>query len=292
MPINLGWYPTARYTTWPNRDDIDWLLKDIDVLWVYETPLNYELFTEAKKRGIKIILYLNYEFLDYLQQIGLPKPDLFICPTSWGYERAKKLGPTIVLRQPVEIKDKRKIIKMTRFVHVAGRPAVHDRNGTRTFIEFALASPQYSYRLYIQPTEPIKELYRTVEHLDFEIIQNPRQEQLYETGDAMVLPRRYGGLCLPMLESLAVGMPVVMPRIVPNNDLLPKEWLSPANKISEFQARTTIDIHETTIKDLTSTIENIPARKSNHQAYRIAQKHSWENLKPLYLETIENVCLL
>jgi glycosyltransferase involved in cell wall biosynthesis len=47
------------------------------------------------------------------------------------------------------------------------------------------------------------------------------REDLYNGFDAMVLPRRYAGLCLPMNEALISGMPVFMTDVSPNNQILP-----------------------------------------------------------------------
>jgi len=295
LPINLNWFTDARYTLWPNDEDIEWLTTDIDVLWVYETPLNYDLFKVAKAKGIKIILYLNPEFLDYFNQPDLPKPDLFICPTSWLYDKIKPLGNTIILRQPIEINDKRKIRKTTHYIHIAGRPAVHDRNGTNLFIEWASRHPEYEYKIYIQPTPqyPLKALYDRTAHLNMQIIQSVEDNrQMYATGDILVLPRRFGGLCLPMLEALSYGMPVIMPNISPNNDLLPSHWLSQAQYNNKFQARTEIGLYDTKPQSIDHIIDNMNIRLENRIAHEIARKHSWENLQPLYQNTIENVCLL
>lgn len=295
MPINLKWYPYSRYTRWPDTDDIDWLLKDIDVLWVTETPLNYELFDTAKKRGVKIVLQYNYEFLDYLNRPTLPKPDLFVAPTSWHIDKVKQLGPTVQLQVPFIDHPKRNIKQAKLFVHIAGRPAVHDRNGTLTFIEAALARPQYKYRLFIQPNDliPLKEIYDKTAHLDFEIYQNTNSRMdMYELGDALILPRRYGGLCLPMLESLSVGMPVIMPDISPNRDLLPEEWLVEAKPAGSFEARTTIDLYDTDLDALIYKMDIFPARRANRYAHILAQNNLWETHKPKYLEAMENLCMI
>ena len=49
--------------------------------------------------------------------------------------------------------------------------------------------------------------------------------------------------CLPMNEALAAGLPVIMTDIDPNNKILPQYWLVPAEKKTEFMARTMIDVY-------------------------------------------------
>jgi len=78
---------------------------------------------------------------------------------------------------------------------------------------------------------------------------------LYKDFDALILPRKYGGLCLPVNEALMSGLPVIMTDISPNNKLLPKEWLVKSRKTGEFMTRTMIDIYSSDIKELGEKID-------------------------------------
>jgi glycosyltransferase involved in cell wall biosynthesis len=70
------------------------------------------------------------------------------------------------------------------------------------------------------------------------------QAELYTRVDALILPRRYGGLCLPMNEALLSGLPVIMPDCSPNNDVLPERWLVPGTVKGQFMTRTMIDLFQ------------------------------------------------
>ena len=48
----------------------------------------------------------------------------------------------------------------------------------------------------------------------------------------MIMPRRYGGLCLPLAEAMTSGLPVFRSSVSPNNEL-PADWLIPG----EFRYR-------------------------------------------------------
>ena len=78
---------------------------------------------------------------------------------------------------------------------------------------------------------------------------------LYKDFDALILPRRYAGLCLPTNEALMSGLPVIMTDISPNNQLLPKEWLVKSRKTGEFKTRTMIDIFSVDIRELAKKID-------------------------------------
>ena len=51
------------------------------------------------------------------------------------------------------------------------------------------------------------------------------QWRLYAGFNALIMPRRYGGLCLPMNEALTSGLPVIMSNTSPNDAVLPGDWL-------------------------------------------------------------------
>jgi hypothetical protein len=72
----------------------------------------------------------------------------------------------------------------------------------------------------------------------------------YADFDALILPRRYSGLCLPMNDALMSGLPVIMTDCAPNDLLLPSSWLVPAKVTGQFMARTMIDLYEADAREL------------------------------------------
>ena len=115
---------------------------------------------------------------------------------------------------------------------------------------------------------------------------------LYQTGDILVLPRKYGGNCLVLNEALAAGMPVIMPDIEPNNHILPKEWLVPAFITGHFEPRTPVEIYDTDIAMLRQKIDWFKQQditELSRQASAIADTISWTTLKPKYIEVLKGL---
>lgn len=288
----------------PRKDDIDWLLTDIEAVFLCETPLNYELYDEAKRRRVATIQAYNYEFLDYIRKPNLPAPTLFAAPTTWYLPEVVDLNiaPVKVLRVPVNrgrIKF-RTIKKCETFTHTAGRITYKDRNGTRAFIEAAKQLPQFNYKMYIQkPTEQhlqkeYEELLQLARMANIMlVIDLENYEDLYKTGDVLVLPRKYGGLCLPMNEALSAGMPVVMTDIVPNQELLPKEWLCATRAAESFNFHAPVQTYESELKSLVDTMSRFSddefMQNANQLADQLASAISWETLKPEYSKAFEGV---
>jgi glycosyltransferase involved in cell wall biosynthesis len=108
----------------------------------------------------------------------------------------------------------------------------------------------------------------------------------------MVMPRKYGGNCLPLNEALSSGMPVIMPDISPNNNLLPKEWLVPASIDGYFTPRGRVDLYSTDLNALREKIEwfkTVNIGEQSEIADKIAESISWETLKEKYLSAIRSV---
>jgi hypothetical protein len=91
---NADWYPNQWNVKWGNKHNlhgdipiefIEKYLDGLDVLFAMETPYDYNIFKLCRKRGIKIILQPNYEFLDFPSN-SLTSPDLFAMPSIWNID--------------------------------------------------------------------------------------------------------------------------------------------------------------------------------------------------------------
>lgn len=316
LPQHPERYPDAWRVVrgFPKEADCSDFLQNIDVLFTCEIPYNYRMFELARQRGIKTVLQYNWEFLDYLQDPNKPLPDLLAAPTSWMFNTLTQRVPDAnakILRVPVA-RDRvkpRDIKTGYTFVHTVGRRAHLDRNGTETVLEaLSMVRKPMNMVFKCQELSVAAELNARVNH-DYQhgiigshvdIVIDPnnveRYEQNYEYGDVVVIPRRYGGLCLPMQEALSAGMPVIMPDIAPNRDLLPGHWCVPANLTGSFMARTEINVYTASAKALATrmdwfaSISKSMMRKQNLIALHIGQTISWDALKSEYERTFETLC--
>lgn len=89
------------------------------------------------------------------------------------------------------------------------------------------------------------------------------------------------------------GMPVIMPRISPN-EWLPTDWLVPATKTGQFMARQMIDLHTTDPTALADMIDRFAVDPSFYataadQAQDLAKRLSWENMRPQYGEVFASL---
>lgn len=290
-PQNDWYEPSMTIQGIPSRILIHQMLNDIDILLTAETPYNLDLYSIAKERGIKTICVENPEFYDHVKYPNFDMPDMIILPSVWKEAEirahAESRGTKVVqLHHPVDRADFPFRQRTTTYpLHIAGKPAANDRNGTWEFMQ---ACPDG--RVTTQSSDLAWNIRRRYRHSDVRTdIQQP--QQIYSLGDILVFPRKYGGNCLPLNEALSSGMPVIMTDIEPNNHILPPEWLVPARKTDSFEPRTTVDIFTADVDRLRERIQWVKdnIESESKRANKIADTISWVTLLPKWQEAIRSI---
>lgn len=266
----------------------DKVLENTDILISCEIDYSagYSLTEYAQSKGIKVIIVANYEFADWLQNPNLPVPDVVANHSLWNNKHLeshlKREVP--VLPTPIDMGRYDEIYEENlkrshRFLHVAGRKTHEDRNGTKDLLKaIKLIPEEIDFELVIKTQTAEVECDDPRVSID---TSEPEDERnLYRGFDAMILPRRYGGGCLPRDEALASGLPVIMTDIDPNNKTLPRYWLCDADKVTSFMARTNIDVYSADPTGLAGRIAQFAAMSDTFMKgnKEIARNIAWGNL--------------
>lgn len=268
----------------PTDDDVRWLVDQVDVLYTAESTYHPGLNAYCHERGVRLVVHANAEIHD---------------PVASGYE-AELWAPTHyrldllprwtqVVPMPVDVApviatppDDRPL----RLLHVAA-PAFNDRNGTALVLD-ALPGLQHEATLVIvgDDGQTYPERYGRVS-----IERRPTVDDRwsnYENVDALVLPRRYGGLCLPMLEAASRGLPVV------TLDLEPQHSWFVYPLVPAYEVRRVVmkgepaghPIHDANPSELVDRIDQLSDPTTwlawSRAAYGWAQSLSWERHAPLW----------
>ena len=248
----------------PRTNEVVSFLDGIDVVISCETFYHLDFVDMARKRNIKTILQYNYELFGNLVHPEWLLPDVLLSPSSWNIDVVKeKFGSKCKiyhLPPPTDTslfnaaRENNLSKTHKRILHIAGKKAAKDRNGTNTVVEM-LKHSSADYELVVATQTPLDFITKDSRlKINKDNVRN--REDLYNGYDAMVLPRRYAGLCLPMNEALISGLPVFMTDISPNNQILPHNWLVGSNKIGEFKTKSMVDIYEADATKLGKTIDN------------------------------------
>lgn len=299
-PERYNGYNCIHVRGFPDREQISQFLKEIDVVITCETFYNNSFVDLAKQKNVKTVLQYNYEFLDYLQKPNLTLPDVLISPSMWNIDHVSELfgdkAQVIYLPPPIETENFEKsrtnnLIKdHNKILHVAGKSAAKDRNGTQSIVEM-LKYSKSDYEIVITTQSPL-EIKCDDPRLTIDASSPLHSQDLYNGFDAVVLPRRYAGLCLPMNEALVSALPVFMTNISPNNQILPESWLVKSQKIDTLMTRIMLDVYEANPKELAKTIDlymdSKDKNKIKNQALALGMdKFDMPKLKQQYLDILE-----
>lgn len=296
QPLKMHYdrYPDATIIKGlPSSHDIEQFLHGIDVLYTAETGYSHHIWDLANQAGVRTVLHANYEFLD-----PHDKPTVWAAPSLWNIDRWP--AGTVQLPVPIEtdrLTPEKHGYTASRFLHIVGRPAIHDRNGTLDLLQ-SLQHVTATIEVTIKCQQPgwvgglINEhSIRTPGNVTLTIDSGDTEHYWdnYRGYDALILPRRFGGLCLPANEAIGAGIPVIMPNIDPNNTWLPAAWLIPAHLAGDFSAKQHITYYRTDICALAAKLDQLATDEDfyGHSLWKATQLReclSWKALTPRYRE--------
>lgn len=193
-----------------------WLLEGCDVVYTAETAYHPLFFNIAGDMGVATVLHVMPELYAGEQ------PTALWAPTTW--ELGRLPADTRVVPVPIATDrlERRVRTKADLFMHLAA-PAMLDRNGTEAVRE-ALPSIDpgvtvtlvHGERVVVPTGTAVVNGHVTAcqSGVACKVVQPvgspPEWWQLWHpVVDVLVLPRRYAGLSMPMLEALAAGIPVL-----------------------------------------------------------------------------------
>ena len=282
----------------PKGEEMKWITDGVDLIFTCEIPYNYILFQFAKNKGIKTILNYNWEFLDYLRNPEYPMPDMLLNPSTWHLEKTKKLFsekckvehlPFPVNREVLPFEKK---TKAKTFIHIAGYQLFEDRNGTESLIQSLphIQNKDIKIIIYSQHELPKIEDKRVVV-LELNI---KNYWELYEEGDVLILPRRYGGQSLQLNEAMSRGMIPLMPNMDPQNSFLCNDNMFEVTT-KTIRTRAEIDcaiINPHILANSIDKLANMNTEKIQTLSYFsdiYADTISWANMKEKYINLFKGL---
>lgn len=288
---NREWYREEHRF---GRFTADAFLKGLDAILIFENAFTqWRLVDLAKKRGIKLIIIPMYEWTPNPLPIN---PDLVLCPSKldiyyfkhYNYEFIHIPAPDLPWLERTHAK---------LFVHNAGHGQVGYAKGTPEVLE-AMRYTESDARLLVRGQTGEKRIadvfreYIGMENVDFEYGDKP-YEELFSTGDVYINAERYNGLSLPLQEAYSSGMLVMTTDRFPANSWLPKEPLIPYSKIGKHTLNhTEFDIVTVDPRTIAKKIDEWygkPILEYSQRGQRWAEEHSWDRMRPQYLDLIRSV---
>lgn len=269
----------------------DWLTS-VDVVYSAETFYDTRFTEWASAQRVATVVHANPEFVAPEGGWAIGDPTERWSPTCWRNRLMPQ--PTRVVTFPVALDRFTPVDPHDgppRWLHVGGKQALADRNGTSTLVE-ALRYLDYPCSVTIATQEQTLPRIQVPKHVDVSFVQSARHYwELYPGHDALVMPRRYGGLCLPAQEAMAAGLAVLMPNIEPNPQTWPVHTVPGAFIEEALMPAGRVPIATVNPRDLALAMDELadPNRRAKFQSRSRswAQANSWDALRPEWLGLLE-----
>lgn len=177
---------------------------------VYTAEVTYgpALPQVAAEAGVRLVVHANPELWVEAEYRG--PTTVVVTPTDWCAERVprSRVMPMPVNRAVLPFRERAE----ARVVWHPCAPAMLDRHGS-LIVRAALEHVRAPIRLVV--TGDDASLFANLERVGRVTVERrvgARENywEGYDEADVLLLPRRYGGLSLPVQEALSSGMPVVM----------------------------------------------------------------------------------
>lgn len=278
-----AWIASFENGKLPEEFVRDWLA-DLDVVISVETVYDPRLYDWARDANCRTVVQVNPEFI----KPGQVLPDCIWLPTKWRQEVFP--DDARLVRFPIDQRDFVSTPDTTdpvNFLHIAGKPALADRNGTELFATSLrrCGGINAKFRVTVQGHEPANVSERAT------VLFNPSFEEIYKDQHILVLPRRYGGNCLPVNEAIGHGMGIIMTDIEPNQDWPIQKLHSNPGRIIDMPCGA-VRLFDADVEDMKNSIVTLTNNRktliqsmSRSRAY--ADQYSWSNMKQTYLDEIE-----
>lgn len=267
-------------------------LDGLDVVYSAETFYDWRIVDWARAQGVATVCHMmpEYHRADYPAQ-----PDAWWTPTRWRLDKIRERVPVTVVPVPIALDrfephpDNFAPNDPIRWLHPVGARAAMDRNGTMTFLR-ALEHLREPHHVMIKAQEQFQHP-RLGKHVTVEHHEDGVRDywDTYFDADAVVLPRKYGGLCMPALEAMASSCALVMPGCSPNLDWpiipMPFEYdgatlnaYGNSIPLAQVQPKTLAALMD----DLARNPERVGKARANARIY--AEFQSWGSLEQVIRE--------
>lgn len=291
------WYPPGtlviakRPFDWPEIRD--WM-RQLDAMLFFETPFDWDVIGWLREQKIKSAVMPMYECMPK----SIPhQPDLWLCPSKLDlayYPPPRGRYIPVPVAEPWSLRT-----KALRFLHNGGHLGLHGHKGTRELL-LAMEHVKSPIELTIRAQDGfglekiLREVHSRTLVDDRLTIDTDKRSRvgLFDGFDVYVAPEKYNGLSLPLQEARAAGMLVMTSDRFPHNDWLPNGPLIPVKRYftTHISGRCN-DFEEAVIEPQAVAAkidewfgQDITALSRSGQLW--ADNHSWNNLKPLYLEAL------
>lgn len=301
LPLHKDWYPGALWM--PHgadyENDVREALSEIDVLYSAETMYDWRIAQWARDAGCKTVCHMMPE---YFRAEHFIEVDQWWTPTRWRLNhlpRSTRVVPVPIATKRYEVPEKLEIDGPIHWLHPAGARARKDRNGTMLFLQ-ALGHLREQHVVTVASQDAIHSMLgpamtRNVEMRWLDEVDHYWEN--YQGQQAVVLPRKYGGLCLPALEGMGAYCALLMTNAKPQQDewpiiALPTDYSGEIHLYNEHRIPLAISQPEAIAASMDACARQPEViAHARARSYNFARQNSWEVLEPMIRYELERVVM-
>lgn len=267
-------------------------LSGLDVVYTAETPYDDRLPRWAAEVGCRVVIHANAEQLNP-ERLPALTPASWWAATPWRLEHLPR--GTRVVPMPVAHSPYSSVAtpERVRFLHVAGWPTVGDRNGTKVVadaVKYVRSDCDVTIRGQHKDIRRIGAMHGPA-RLVLEAGNVDHYWNLYASADVLLMPRRFGGLCLVAQEAMASGLGLVMPDCSPN-EVWPCWRVHASERTGVRTPGGVLPLHDVDPHDLAETIDELASDSGlvdslKRSATKWANDNTWDQLAELWLTELE-----
>lgn len=205
----------------PREAEWEWFLPGLDSVYMVESPYDDRLAEFCADAGVELVVHANPELW---REEYRGETTRVVLPTRWEKHRVRRstIMPQPIARDRLPFRQR----EQARTFLFPASPAMKDRHGSRLLMS-SLRMVDRNFRLIVSPWAREKRL--KAGRIPVEYRQGQRDYwRIYDDADVLVLPRRYGGLSLPIQEAASAGLAIVTLDLPPYRDFLHPAGLVPA----------------------------------------------------------------
>lgn len=275
----------------PSRDDAREFMRGLDVVFTCECLYLPEWMVDAKRLGVSVVVQANPEMYDPIELRGAR----VVLPTEW---EARRVPHESILPVPVAL-DRftyRERTEARVFYHPSS-PAMADRNGTALVLA-ALSYVRSDIEVIVRGARNREDIVRaprrgprSVKLTELSFTEDPYWDAYPERADVLLMPRRYGGLSLPMQESAALGMPCVTLDLPPQSAYPHAVLVAPTTATALAMKGGVFPVWDANPRELAKAIDRLASSpplvgRLSRTSRAWAESRSWSALGEQYAVTL------
>lgn len=267
----------------------------IDTILSWETPGSWEFPAIWQARGIRWFCVAHYDWFAPKQMVAWKTAKIIVpfdlagigLRMMYGLESTTLPVPVDLERLPFQERQ-----KAERFVTVYGHGGPGDRRAVVQILEAWRLMGSDAPPLTIRAQKAIKELDGPLPpSVTFHFENLVRSSDLYADSDVAVLPSKYEGVGLSLIEAQAVGLPVITTEMEPMRAIAP-DYLVTGDvgqlEIMQDHFVATCTAHPAAIADRVKSLLHQDISEASRTARcRVQDRHSWEVLKDQWINLLE-----